>query len=298
MPAPIAVFAYNRPRHVGQVLEGLRRNPEAGDCDLFVYSDAPGAAAAASAVGEVRRVIRGASGFRSVSIIEREENFGLARSIIAGVSDLVARFGEVVVLEDDLVPSPHFLRYVNDALNQYRDEARVVSVHGYAYPVKVALPETFFLRGADCWGWATWARGWQVFEPDGRRLLSELKARKLTDEFDLEGSYPFTRMLEDQIEGKNDSWAVRWHAAAFLRGLLTLYPGRSQVQNIGVDGSGSNAGRTSEFWHERWGGPVAVGGVAVEESLACRRAFGQYLRGAGRSLPHRLLPRMRRLLGG
>jgi Glycosyl transferase family 2 len=295
MLAPIAIFAYNRPRHLARVLEALRSNPEAGASDLFIYSDAPKDPVAAPAVEEVRRAIRQAGGFRSVSVVEQAVNLGISRSVISGVGDLVHRFGRAVVLEDDLLPSPNFLRYVNDALDEYEHDTRVVSVHAYSYPVKAPLPETFFLRGADCWGWATWARGWQVFEPDGRRLLAELRERKLTAEFDLDGDYPYTRMLEDQIEGRNDSWAVRWHAAAFLRGLLTLYPGRSQIQNIGADGSGSNVGRTREFEHERWGGPVKVGGIALEESLPCRRAFGKYLRDAGRSLPRRLLARV---LGG
>ena len=295
MPAPIALFAYNRPWHLEQVLEGLRRNPEAGASDLHIYSDAPKDSLAVRAVEEVRRRIRQAGGFRSVSIVEQDANIGISRSVISGVSDLMQRFGRAVVLEDDLVPSPYFLRYMNDALDAYEHDARVVGVHAYSYPVKEPLPETFFLRGADCWGWATWARGWQVFEPDGLRLLSELRAREITREFDLDGDYPFTRMLEDQIDGRNDSWAVRWHASAFLRGLLTLYPGCSQVQNIGADGSGSNVGRTREFQHESWGGPVNVGGIALEESLASRRAFGHYLRNAGRSLPRRLLARV---LGG
>lgn len=298
MPAPIALFAYNRPEHVERVLEGLRSNPEAAASDLFIYSDAPKEPAAGAAVAEVRRRIRAAAGFRSVSIVEREANFGISRSIISGVGELLDRFGDIVVLEDDILPAPHFLRYVNDALAEYGGDERVVSVHAYSYPVKESLPETFFLRGADCWGWATWRRGWQVFEADGRRLLSELKARRLAGEFDLDGNYPYTRMLEDQIRGKNDSWAVRWHASAFLRGLLTLYPGSSQVQNIGADGSGSNVGHRREFQHPHWGEPVKVGGIAIEESLPCRRAFGSFLRTAGGSLPRRLLARARRALGG
>lgn len=297
MPAPIAVFAYNRPLHVARVLDGLRRNPEAADSDLFIYSDAASGPAASAAVDEVRRVLRSASGFRSVSVIERDRNFGLARSITAGVTELTGRFGRVIVLEDDLLPSPDFLRYINDALTEYQNDARVVSVHAYLYPVKEVLPETFFLRGADCWGWGTWERGWKVFEPDGRRLLDEIHARKLGREFDLDGGYPFVRVLEDQIAGRNDSWAVRWHAAAFLRGLLTLYPGRSQVQNIGADGSGSNIARTGDFHHEQWGGPVRVGGVPVEESRVARSAFAGYLRSVRPSWPRRIFGRTRALLG-
>lgn len=297
MHAPVALFAYNRPRHLERVLEALRRNPEAADSDLIIFSDAAQNPAASAAVEEARRIARSAAGFRTLRVVERQENFGLARSIISGVSELTGSFGRAVVLEDDLLPSPNFLRYVNDALLEYQDDARVVSVHAYVYPVKEPLPETFFLRGADCWGWATWARGWQVFEPDGRRLLEEIKARRLGDEFDLDGSYPYVRMLEDQIEGRNDSWAVRWHAAAFLRGLLTLYPGRSQVQNIGADGSGSNVASTGAFHHEQWGGAVRVGGIPVDESRAARSAFARHLRSAGPSWPRRVLGRISPLLG-
>jgi hypothetical protein len=126
----------------------------------------------------------------------------------------------------------------------------------------------------------------------GARLLAELESRGLTGAFDLEGAYPYTRMLRDQIAGANDSWAIRWHAAAFLRGWLTLYPGRSQVQNIGLDGSGTNRGRGDAFRHDQWGGEVRVGGVAVEESVEARRAFADFLRATHASLPRRLLARV------
>jgi hypothetical protein len=296
MLAPIALFAYNRPKHLRQVLDGLRRNPEASLSELYVFSDAPKDAAAAEAVDEVRRLIRGAQGFRAVHVVERERNLGLANSIIAGVGELTERFGTVIVLEDDLLPSPGFLRYLNGALTEYRDDVRVVSAHAYVYPVREALPETFFLRGADCWGWATWVRGWRLFEPDGRRLLESLRAGGLESEFDLDGAYPYMQMLEDQVAGRNDSWAIRWHAAAFLQGLLTLYPGQSQIQNLGADGSGSNVKRTDAFRHEHWGSAVRVGGVPVVESRAARDAFARHLRSAAPTWKQRILGRFSPLL--
>jgi hypothetical protein len=96
------------------------------------------------------------------------------------------------------------------------------------------------LRGADCWGWATWRRGWAHFNPDGNYLLRELKQQGLLKKFDFDGAYAFSKMLQDQIDGLNDSWAVRWHASTFLANKLTLYPGRSLVHNIGNDSSGSH----------------------------------------------------------
>ncbi len=292
MTSPIALFAYNRPEHVQRVIEALRTNPGAADSELFIFSDAPKNEAAATAVGEVRRYAHAATGFRSITVVEQPHNLGVSRSIIGGVTDLTHRYGSVIVLEDDLLPAPGFLQFMNDGLAAYRDDSRVISVHAYAYPVKEALPETFFLRGADCWGWATWGRGWALFEPDGTMLLNQLRARGLTHEFDLDDSYSYTRMLEEQIAGRNDSWAVRWYASAFLRGLLTLYPGHSQVQNIGADGSGSHVGSTGVFSHEHWGEAVSVGGIPVEESALARRAFAGFLRSTNAPLPKRLLARL------
>jgi len=295
--APIALFVYNRPDHATRVADALARSPDAPLSRLFVFSDAPKNAAARAQVAAVRSSIRSITGFQSVEVIEQSTNRGVARSIIDGVSDLTARFGKVIVLEDDLLPSQHFLRYMNDALNLYGDAEEVISIHGYSYPVSGVLPETFFLRGADCWGWATWKRGWEHFEEDGSKLLQELERRNLTRDFDFDGSYPYTLMLRDSIVGKNDSWAVRWYASAFLLGKLTLYPGSSQIQNIGADGTGFHVGATRSFEHKHWGEPVSVGGSAVVESAPVRAAFARYLAGLRPSLPRRVFGRLVGLLG-
>jgi len=169
-------------------------------------------------------------------------------------------------------------------------------VHAYSYPVGGPLPETFFLRGADCWGWATWKRGWDLFEADGRKLLAELEARGAMRDFDFDGAYPYGRMLRDSIEGRNDSWAVRWYASAFLRGKLTLYPGSAQVRNLGADGSGVHVGATARFENADWGRPLRVGGIAVEESAAARAEFARFLRGLQPSVARRVLRRLRSLV--
>jgi hypothetical protein len=293
--APIALFAYDRPDHLALVAEALARNPEAARSKLIVFSDAPKSDAAASHVMEVRAKARGLRGFAAVEVVEQPTNLGVARSIIQGVARLVSEFGRVIVLEDDLLPSSHFLAYMNRALQYYADEDRVISIHAYSYPVAERLPESFFLRGADCWGWGTWKRGWELFEADARGLLAELQRRQLTGEFDLDASYPYTQMLRDCIAGRNDSWAIRWHASAFLKGKLTLYPGSSQVQNIGADGSGMHVGDTEVFAHANWGAPTEVGAIPVEESREARRAFARFLAHVRPSLAARALHRLKRL---
>ena len=294
--APIALFTYDRPKHLAQVVEALALNAEAAESPLFVFVDAPKKEAAAPNVEAVRALARGIRGFKSKEVVEQATNRGIAASIIEGVGRLTAEFGRVVVLEDDLVPSPFFLRYMNSALRAYADDERIVSVHAYSYPVAAALPDTFFLRGADCWGWGTWRRGWDLFERDGRKLLAALEQKRLTEDFDFGGAYPYTQMLRDCIAGRNDSWAVRWYASAFLRGKLTLYPGSAQVRNIGADGSGFHVGSTEVFDNPTWGRELKVGGVPVEESAAARRAFAAYLARLQPSRAAGMLGRVRKLL--
>jgi hypothetical protein len=277
-PAPIALFTYNRPSHTARVLESLLRNPEAAASDLHIFSDAAKEPGAAQAVSAVRSRIRAIRGFRSVSIIEREQNLGLAGSIVDGVTRLCASHGRAIVLEDDIVVSSFFLRYMNEALERYSDDDRVISIGGYMFPLAEPLPETFFLRIPDCWGWATWKRGWQHYEPDGAALLAEIRNRRLTRQFDFEGSYRYTRMLEDQIAGRNDSWAVRWYAKAFLLGRLTLYPGRSVTRNIGNDGSGVHSGTTAIYETSVADSPIELRDVPVEEHRSARAQIASFHR--------------------
>lgn len=293
-PAPVALFAYMRPEHLRSTVESLRANAEAAQTPLHVFCDAPKRPEHAQAVAAVRAYADAITGFASVQVLKREHNLGLANSIIDGVSRLTAVYGRAIVVEDDLLLSPHFLRYMNDGLDCYAADAQVASIHGYSYPVQDQgagpLPETFFLRGADCWGWATWQRSWAHFRPDGAALLQELRAAGLVQTFDLDGSYPFTRMLRDQIAGRNDSWAVRWHAACFLAGRLTLYPGRSLVHNIGNDNSGTHSIARDDYNQRVAQSPVPMLRQALQESAAGRAAFIQFFR-ASRPGPLRQIGR-------
>jgi hypothetical protein len=273
---PIVLFVYNRPDHTKLTIEALRNNELAAESDLIVFSDGQKSKASALQVSEVRELVAKVTGFRSVNIIVRERNYGLAQSIISGVTETVFARNRVIVLEDDIVTSPYFLRYMNEALDLYEHDEEVVSIHGYVYPVKAKLPETFFLRGADCQGWATWKRGWDLFEPDGRKLLSELRQRGLEKDFDFGGTYDYTRMLRGQIAVRNNSWAVRWYASAFLRGKLTLYPGVSLLRNIGFDSSGVHCRSTTVFDAETAKRPLRLERIPIKEDEYARACFADY----------------------
>ena len=293
---PVAVFAYNRPDHLSQTVTALATNAEASDTALYVFSDAAASDSDSPAISGVRKLASGIRGFRSVDVVERSENYGLARNIMEGVSQLTEAHGRVIVLEDDLVVSPFFLRYMNQALHTYEDEHRVASIHGYVYPTRQDLPETFFLRGADCWGWGTWKRAWEHFEPDGNRLLAELAERRLERAFDFDGTFPYTRMLYRQTIGKNNSWAVRWYASAFLADMYTLYPGRSLVRNIGHDYSGTHSRGREHFNVLLASCPIEVQPIEVTQHPEAFRAFKRYFRSINprKTLISRLTRRIKR----
>jgi hypothetical protein len=162
--------------------------------------------------------------------------------VIAGVTQLINDYKQVIVLEDDLVTSPHTLTYFNEALNRYRFEHKVMHVGAYMYPLSTPnLPESFFYRAATSWGWATWERAWKQFEPDIDVLIQQFDKRMVSD-FSIDNTMNFWKQMQDFKKGKNDSWAIRWYASIFLKGGLTLNPSHSLVNNIGHDGTGVHSG--------------------------------------------------------
>jgi hypothetical protein len=240
--APIALFVYNRPQHTERTLKFLKQNELAAESRLFIFSDGPKTDQDTDKVAAVRDFLKTVDGFRSVEIIERKENMGLANSVIAGVGRLVKDYKQVIVLEDDLITSPYTLNYFNDALNRYRNEEQVMHIGAYMYPLKANdLPESFFYRAATSWGWATWDRAWQHFEPNIDTLINQFDARKRSA-FSIEHTMNFWKQMIDFRNGKNNSWAIRWYASIFLKNGLTLNPAHSLINNIGHDGTGVHSG--------------------------------------------------------
>lgn len=294
--APVLLFVFNRLEHTRITIEALQRNTLAQESHLYIYSDAARNESEKAAVDEVRQLIAAVEGFKQVTIIERETNCGLAHNIIDGVTTQVNKYGKVIVLEDDLVTSPYFLQFMNDALIAYSDEPRVGHIQACDYTQEPSLPDTFLIKWTGSWGWATWARAWQYFNPDGAALLKELKSRKLTREFDFGGTYGYTRMLRRQVEGKNNSWAIRWNASLFLRNILSLNVGKSLVRNIGFDGSGTHCGSDRLYDSVLYTQPLLVEKITpIVESKAGRQALSDYYRRTN-SFYAKAMRRLRRML--
>ncbi|MBL8796081.1 MAG: glycosyltransferase family 2 protein [Planctomycetia bacterium] len=239
--APIILFAFNRPAHTLRALESLAANPLAEHSTLYIYCDGPKRWEGSAGVRAVREVVRQKQWCGEVRIRERIENAGLASSVIHGVTEVMDLHGEAIVIEDDLVLSPDFLRFMNAALDAYRDAPRVMQVSGYMYPIeRSADAAAAFLPLTSSWGWATWARAWKHFDGDMRGADGLLRDAQARYRFDLDGSHPCTHLIELQRAGRMDSWAIRWYLSVFLANGLVLYPPQSLVQNGGFDGTGTH----------------------------------------------------------
>jgi hypothetical protein len=249
--APIALFAYNRPDHFRRTVEALRAAALAQDSRLWVFCDGPKQARDKEKIAQVRAVARTIDGFASVNVVEREQNVGLAASVVDGVTFLCKEFGRVIVTEDDLIVAPAFLSFLNEALVRYEREERVMEISAYMYPGEFGAPgESLFLPTTSCWGWATWTRAWDFYEPSATGAEVLWRDDAMRRRFDLNGSYDYSGMLRRQLDGHIDSWGIRWYWSVFKRDGLVLYPARTLVRNIGVDGSGTHGGGTAALQPE------------------------------------------------
>jgi hypothetical protein len=239
--SPILVFGFNRPKHIASCLEALSRNTISHLSELFIFIDAPRNPEDITSNEEVLEYCETFHWPGPVKkIIRRESNFGLAKSIVTGVTEIIESHGRIIVLEDDIVTSSTFLSYMNSALDTYENEEQVMHVNGYN-PVHSEKPdsgETFFSRMMFCWGWATWASAWKNFNANTEQLYSLLKQRRDRSEFNFNGAIDFEAQLRHNLAGTMNTWAVKWTTSIFLNDGLCLTPQTSYVSNIGMDGSG------------------------------------------------------------
>ena len=289
--SPIVLFVYNRPNLTRHVLLALRKNKLFRSSKLFIFSDGPKDDDSEKSVKKVRNVLSNYNNLKNIYISLNKDNKGLSTSIITGVSNILSDFKSVIVLEDDLITSTYFLKYMNTGLSLYENETDVASIHSYFYPVNSInqLPNYFFLKGADCWGWATWRDRWDLFENNPNELLNKINSMNLSNEFSLEKRAGFYNMLRDTSKGKIDSWAIRWHASMYLQNKLTLYPKVSFIHNIGNDGSGTHKAKTDSFKTKINLNFDGIKNVQLTENLIAREELANFMLKIREPLYKRLL---------
>lgn len=245
--SPIALFVYNRLWHTQQTIEALQKNELAHDSELFIFSDGP-KNSDEEKVEMVRNYIKKITGFKEITIIHRENNLGLAKSIITGVTEVINKYDKIIVLEDDLITSPYFLTYMNEALNFFEKIDKVYSITGYNLPpsslkiTKQYKNEVYFNPRPMSWSWATWKDRWDKVSWEVNDYDNFLKNKKAQKEFDKAGGNYLNDMLIRQMEGKIDSWYIIWCFTHYQNNALCVYPTKSMGANIGHDSSGVHCG--------------------------------------------------------
>ena len=238
--APIVLFVYNRLEHTKRTIQSLKKNKLANDSDLYVFSDGAKTQRDYDKVQQVREYVRGVDGFNSVRIIVRNKNWGLADSIVNGVTDILNKYEKVIVLEDDLILSSCFLRFMNDALNFYQKEQKVWHLSGWNYPINIDINKDVYLtRIMNCWGWATWRDRWESFQKDSGDLIATFTDKDIR-KFNLDGANDFWKQVVDNHDSIIDTWAIFWYASIFKHSGLCVNPTSTYVNNIGFDGSGTH----------------------------------------------------------
>ena len=145
-PAPIILFVYNRIEELKETINALQNNYFAGDSDLYVFSDGPKLCKPndKERVEKVRYLLHSLSGFKSITLKEQSENIGLANSIISGITEVSCKYDRFIVLEDDLLTSPYFLKYMNESLEKFKDESKVWCINGMALnPECLEIPDYY-----------------------------------------------------------------------------------------------------------------------------------------------------------
>ncbi len=249
MAAPIVMFTYNRPLHTKRTIESLQKAELANQSDLIVFSDGPGSDKDIEKVARVRDYLGSIGGFRSIQINERKENYGLKRSIIGGITDVLKQYGKTIIVEDDLLFSRGYLRYMNRALDFYEGSADVFSVTGYCFPVEIPSGyefDTYFFYRANSWGWGTWKDRWEKADWEIQDFEEFARSIRQVMLFNRGGDDLF-EMLKLQMDGIIDTWDVQWCYAHYKNSGFCVFPVESLVHNIGFDASGVHRVKTDFY---------------------------------------------------
>lgn len=276
--APIILFVYDRFEHTKLTIEALQKNKLSSESDLYIFSDGPKSKNALDKVNKVRNFIGTVKEFQKITVIESETNLGLANSIKNGITQILEKNNRVIVLEDDIVTSEYFLEYMNNALEQYENDERVMEISGYNYPItKNGLKETYFVRMAACWGWATWSRAWSKYTED----IEEIENTIVSEEreiFKVAKRYHYWDQLIANKKGTLKTWFIYWYASIFMYDGLVLYPRNSLVQNIGLDGSGNNSGKNNKYHNSSLSNRITYFEEKIEFNKDGHKAYQDYFK--------------------
>lgn len=252
MLAPVIIFVYNRLEHVKKCIDALSSNPLANQTKLYIYSDGPKDIKDIIKINSIREYfnhINKLAFFKSYEVFNSKKNQGLAISIINGVTRVIKKHKRVIVIEDDVIVSPQFLNYMNECLKIYEKNPKIGAIGAFTIPIKFPkyFNEDVFLsyRGSSC-AWGTWDDRWDKIDwkvKDYKEFKYNCFKRQAFNRFAPDRAL----MLDEQMAGLIDSWAIRFSYGLFKNRLYWVMPKNSKVKNIGFDGSGTHCGASNKY---------------------------------------------------
>ena len=242
--APLVVTAYNRPDNLSSLLGSLISNPESIESDLYLFIDGPKNRFDADLIQQVNsnaKIFK--SYFKSFNIFQNEKNLGCRSQIINAGKFIFQSKKAAIFVEDDLILSSTFLRFMNESLFRFEKDLRIGCITGH-YVAGNELVKGLKLCSLANYGhnlgWATWRREWDSNNFDPQKQLTTISNMHSEWLFDRNGFYPFTKKLEKEAKDPGRSWAILWLAHCFITNKLTVFPSKNMVLHSGVGANATN----------------------------------------------------------
>lgn len=248
--APVIIFAYERIDNLKKTIESIENCELANETDCFVFSDYYDEKKEnydkVCCVRAFLDEFKTKNSFSKVEVDNATRHKGLANSVIEGVTKIIEKYGRAIIVEDDLIVANSFLRYMNDALQCFEDNEKIWSISGYSLCLKSTqnIDSDIYLsmRGSS-WGWATWYDRWNTVDWDVKDYDSFVRSEIKVNLFNKCGE-DLTKLLTMWKNKQIDSWAIRFDYAQFCQEKYTVFPKKSQVVNIGMNGEGTNCDKS------------------------------------------------------
>lgn len=248
---PVLITTYVRLEHLKRTITSLRSNILAEQTDIFIASDFQKTIPDADKVAAVRSYLKSIDGFKSVTVIERDRNFGAAENESSALKVLFGKYEQVIVMEEDIVTATGFLTFMNAAFERYGTDERVFSIVGYCPPIDIPDSyqyDAFFLGRMSAWGCGFIRDRYESILEITQKEFDEFAANKdLSQAFVDAGGNDLMVMLKNVAYGSLEALDVQCMYTQFIKNQVTVYPARSLVFNIGFDGTGIHCGKSNRF---------------------------------------------------
>jgi hypothetical protein len=233
--APIVVFAYRRKKKLQNLINSLLKNNESKNTLIYFFQDSYKDLDDKNDVARVKKYISGVEGFKKKIIISRKKNIGLSNNLISGINFIFKKHNKAIFLEDDLVVSVNFIKFMNQALDKYCKNKKVWHINAWSFDLKENLDrDMFFSRHMNCWGWATWKNRWDKFQNNPERFI-KIFNKEMINEFNFNNQIDNWSQIIRNYRKEISTWAIFWYATIFINNGLCLSFNPSLTKYDGFD---------------------------------------------------------------